>query len=190
MTRLGGRRRGWSYSGVPVCVLQKPVMNNPTISIICPSCRAKMKAPAAAIGKRVKCVTCGQPLVIEANPPAPLMEVQSVAEEPFLAELVPSPTYKACPFCGENVLQSARKCKHCGETLDVALRAAEEAKQMARRSDRPNVYMNAGGGSSSERPTTVVVHHSGFNHGPHLILTLFTCGAWVPIWLILWACHK
>jgi hypothetical protein len=25
---------------------------------------------------------------------------------------------RACPFCGEDVLQVARKCKHCGEFLD------------------------------------------------------------------------
>lgn len=41
-----------------------------------------------------------------------------------------------CPFCGEQVLTTAKKCKHCGETLDVALRAAEEAKRLAEHSSR------------------------------------------------------
>lgn len=31
---------------------------------------------------------------------------------------------KECPFCSEQILASAKKCKHCGEVLDVALRAA------------------------------------------------------------------
>lgn len=36
---------------------------------------------------------------------------------------------KPCPFCAESVLVEAKKCKHCGEIIDVTLRAAEEAKR-------------------------------------------------------------
>lgn len=50
-----------------------------------------------------------------------------------------------CPYCSEMVFASAKKCKHCGEILDVALRAAEEAKK-ASASQQPMVFMNAGGG--------------------------------------------
>ncbi len=32
-----------------------------------------------------------------------------------------------CPFCAELISERAKKCRHCGETLDVALRRAEEA---------------------------------------------------------------
>jgi len=31
---------------------------------------------------------------------------------------------KACPMCGEQILPTAKKCKHCGEFLDATLRAA------------------------------------------------------------------
>jgi len=45
--------------------------------------------------------------------------------------VIPSePRTKPCPFCSEPVLADAKKCKHCGEIIDVALRAAEEAKRM------------------------------------------------------------
>jgi len=44
------------------------------------------------------------------------------------------------------VFASAKKCKHCGETLDVALRAAEEAKKSNSSQQQPMVFMNAGGG--------------------------------------------
>jgi hypothetical protein len=43
------------------------------------------------------------------------------------------PSYKRCPFCAEAILLEAKKCKHCGETLDAALRAAEEAARAVAR---------------------------------------------------------
>jgi|WetSurMetagenome_2_1015567.scaffolds.fasta_scaffold03977_10 predicted Zn finger-like uncharacterized protein len=36
---------------------------------------------------------------------------------------------KKCDFCGEEVLAIAKKCKHCGEILDPALRQVEELKK-------------------------------------------------------------
>lgn len=33
--------------------------------------------------------------------------------------------------------------------------------------------------------TPMVVYNSGTNHGLHLVLTLLTCGAWLPVWIIL-----
>jgi uncharacterized membrane protein YvbJ len=41
--------------------------------------------------------------------------------------------YQGCPFCGEQILAMAKKCKHCGETVDVTLRAAEESRRLAER---------------------------------------------------------
>jgi hypothetical protein len=47
-----------------------------------------------------------------------------------------------CPFCAEMILARAKKCRHCGETVDVAMRKAEEALRAADRQNG-NVYMNA-----------------------------------------------
>ena len=55
-----------------------------------------------------------------------------------------------CPFCAERVSIRAKKCKHCGETIDVAMRKAEEALRASERSSGP-VYMNA-----------AVSHNSGY----------------------------
>jgi len=33
--------------------------------------------------------------------------------------------------------------------------------------------------------TPMVVYNSGTNHGLHLVLTILTCGAWLPVWIIL-----
>ena len=39
-----------------------------------------------------------------------------------------SPTTKACPMCGEEILRAAKKCKHCGEylTADAKRQAAPQ----------------------------------------------------------------
>lgn len=59
-----------------------------------------------------------------------------------------------CPYCSEVIVAGAKKCKHCGEIIDVVLRAAEEAKKG--NSNQPMVFMNAGGGSSSSSSSSAV----------------------------------
>ncbi len=87
--------------------------------------------------------------------------------------LVPQAKTQQCPFCAEEINLAAKKCKHCGETLDVALRAAEEAKRS--NSNQPMVFMNAAGGGVS-------TPKKSFPHLIHLILTLFT-GVWLFVWI-------
>ena len=56
---------------------------------------------------------------------------------------------------GSKIPAQAKKCRHCGETLDHTMRAVEDLKnqQQFRHSQQPMVFMNAGGGSSvSEIP--------------------------------------
>ena len=53
-----------------------------------------------------------------------------------------------CPFCIALISKKAKKCRHCGETVCVSLRASEEA-QKNNNNSQPMVFMNAGGGSSS-----------------------------------------
>ncbi len=50
-----------------------------------------------------------------------------------------------CPVCDEDISVRAKKCRHCGETLDVPMRIAEEARRASERSG--NVYMNAAAGA-------------------------------------------
>jgi hypothetical protein len=67
--------------------------------------------------------------------------------------------FKKCPFCAESVLFEAKKCKHCGETIDIALRVAEEAKRNA--SVSPTVFMNTGGGPSSSSSSSAATTPNG-----------------------------
>ena len=41
-------------------------------------------------------------------------------------EVQASPLTKPCPFCGEQIMETAKKCKHCGEFLDPVLRASTQ----------------------------------------------------------------
>ena len=45
----------------------------------------------------------------------------------------PGPTHKSCPFCAEPIRLEARKCKHCGESLDTAGRATERDDEPRKR---------------------------------------------------------
>jgi hypothetical protein len=117
----------------------------------------------------------------------------------------PAPT-KDCPWCGERVLAVAKVCKHCGQTIDAVILQLE--KQIAEKSasapaaPAPMIFMNAGGGgggsSSSSRSTATasaavvaarpayrrVAPRRAFPHLTHFILTLLTCGIWLPVWVL------
>jgi ribosomal protein L37AE/L43A len=52
---------------------------------------------------------------------APMMRQAAPAQvppEPVHLPELPAPEKKQCPFCGEDILKMAVKCKHCGEFLD------------------------------------------------------------------------
>ena len=120
------------------------------------------------------------PTAMPANTPVPV-----VVPTPIFISTKPisNDEMMDCPFCAEPLKKSAKKCKHCGETVDVALRMAEEARRSAEKpSQHGPVFMNAGGGGGGfhDRPDRSFV---GWHVG-HLILTLATCGLWLPVWII------
>jgi len=88
---------------------------------------------------------------------------------PIEAQESPNATQK-CPFCAEYVSVDAKKCKHCGETICVALRVAEEAKRSSA-STGTHVFMNAGGASSSSSSSSAAAAGNGNGNGLQIIGT-------------------
>jgi TM2 domain-containing membrane protein YozV len=93
---------------------------------------------------RLNGVPAPPPNTSTVTPPPPAMPPQQAVSEAM----------QRCPYCSEIVYASAKKCRHCGEILDVALRAAEEAKKAS--SQQPMVFMNAGGGGGGSSAAAAV----------------------------------
>ena len=62
------------------------------MNFTCPACQSEFMADTSVIGAQIQCPHCSH--------------VGTV------------PEHRACPFCGEQILTVAIKCKHCGEFLD------------------------------------------------------------------------
>jgi hypothetical protein len=81
---------------------------------------------------------------------------------------------QTCPYCSEDVKKEAKKCKHCGETLDVTLRAAEEAKRSNSGGNVINVAASASSSSSSRGFSSRIT-------GLDWLLIFFTGGLWLIV---------
>lgn len=78
----------------------------------CSECRQPLEAPRDMAGEIIECPAC-----------------RATIE-------VPDPRTKNCPFCSEEILLTAVKCKHCGEML-TATRQVSPSPPVPRR--MPNV---------------------------------------------------
>ncbi len=92
------------------------------MKVTCPSCEWSAEVPDEKIpakGGKGTCPKCQTKFEVkreEAPPP-------DFAFEPSKPE-----NSKPCPFCGEQILADAKKCKHCGEFLDpLLIKARNEA---------------------------------------------------------------
>jgi hypothetical protein len=75
------------------------------IKCTCPNCQQHIAAPPEMAGTTAECPNCDTLFVV----PIPISVMTPQRE---------TKQSKACPFCGEQILAVATKCKHCGEFLN------------------------------------------------------------------------
>jgi hypothetical protein len=151
------------------------------ISVTCPSCGAKLRAPDNAAGRKLACSQCRKSITVPTVDPPPQTVTHSRPQN------TPVQAAKACPACGESILATAKKCKHCGERLDEPAPVLAVAAPKPRRSDVDDDDDGESGqrGRGRAGQTTVIVNTpKEFPHLLHLIMTFFTCGAWLPVYAI------
>lgn len=98
-----------------------------SIRAACAACATKLKIEDKMAGKSVRCPKCKAPVLVPVMEPvqAAMPEIPHISPQP-LQPTAPVIMPKAdepqegrlCQFCGESILATARKCKHCGEMLD------------------------------------------------------------------------
>lgn len=91
---------------------------------------------------------------------------------------------KNCPYCDEKVSINAKKCKHCSEILDQQMRDIEQLKRDKNQSsnivvsNNNNNNNNIGNGHGYGH-----VAPKNFPHLLHFVLTFFTAGFWLIVWV-------
>jgi S1-C subfamily serine protease len=117
--------------------------------IVCGNCKSRLKVPPTiAAGKKVKCPKCSELVTVTAQavsesapaagkksapavkPAAAQTDAGGYVFQESAAEPTPlAPAMKSCPFCGEQVLLSAVKCRHCGEFFEAEAAATSSVKR-------------------------------------------------------------
>jgi hypothetical protein len=84
------------------------------IRFCCPHCQQSLEAPYEMLGQQINCPSCTGAINLPdpqpKQPPPPL--AQTPPQKPTIADTHP------CPCCGEQILRTASKCKHCGAFLN------------------------------------------------------------------------
>lgn len=161
--------------------------------ISCPHCNRRIKVTEIMDGRRGTCPGCNQMFVVRI--PEASIPTEKLPENPITLQYEDEEAKsKECPYCGEEIKRIAKKCKHCGEILDSDLREIEELKRSRKKKRRfrdEDDYDDYDDRDDRGTNQQVVIHQSDgrrgrndFPHTIHLVLTIFTCGAWLPVWVI------
>jgi uncharacterized protein (DUF983 family) len=102
----------------------------------CPHCKQSLEAPEDMLGQTIECPSCQGAIQIPSPQPelksAPKpQQLTAARQRPVASQTTAAADTRPCPYCGENILRSAQKCKHCGEFLKGAHEVRTNVKQGA-----------------------------------------------------------
>ncbi len=100
----------------------------------CPHCEQALEAPEDMLGQTIECPSCNGSIQLpEPEPQAPPEPgpAQAPKKKVVTNRSKPSGSTMLCPYCGEHILRSAQKCKHCGEFLKGRHEVKTNVKQGA-----------------------------------------------------------
>lgn len=101
---------------------------------------------------------------------------------PSESEFSQKPDTKDCPYCGEEILAKAKKCKHCGEFLDASLSSERQQQQ----SPAPSSVASSAERKPELEKTEFEAHPAMFRNNPIgfiLLVCLFPIGIFIlPYW--------
>lgn len=83
------------------------------MDVTCDCCGNSYKVDERYAGRNAKCKKCEKVLRI---PKVPGLKIKKTLAEQ--REEIEAKRTHSCPMCGEEILEKAVKCKHCGEFLD------------------------------------------------------------------------
>ena len=96
------------------------------IKISCPECGTQLSVDPRAAGRKGKCPSCAEIMTIPNQSTVPEANPLINSQPKALMRKT-----KKCPFCGEEILLEAVKCKHCGEFLNASPQPSEPKQKKA-----------------------------------------------------------
>jgi len=98
----------------------------------CPHCQQSLEAPEDMLGQTIECPSCNGSIQLPEPEAQPAPAPTSAPKKKIVTHRSKSSgNTKPCPYCGEHILRSAQKCKHCGEFLKGRHEVKTNVKQGA-----------------------------------------------------------
>ncbi len=140
-----------------------------TLQLKCPRCNESLEAEEEWMGIEIQCPYCYGNVNVE-NPDQKYQE----AAKRILSGQKSQEVKSRCPFCAEEILAAARKCKHCGEFLDGTQVRNNNATSFVSLADEPEKVLWTG--------TPSHLYYVGY-----YVFGVLLMGLYIGFILILWA---
>jgi len=131
------------------------------VSIACPSCKAKLKAPDALVGKNVKCPGCGKPVLVKAPAPAAVPAGPKADPAPIKKKLAkvspPAEDFDDAPV--EDSVEEKRPAAKARRRVEEPEDDVESVEESPRKGKGKAAQEEPGGPTNQEERTQAMLLH-------------------------------